>query len=56
MDDSRRHAIKKAIKAFTAKATASPKIARDTLVKEGIYLKTGELAPEYRPRSTRKAG
>lgn len=54
MDKTQRTAIKNAIKTFTAKATVSAEIARNTLVREGIYLKDGNLAPEYQPKPVRK--
>lgn len=37
-----------AAKAFTKRATASPEKARDTLVKEGIYQKNGQLTDQYK--------
>jgi hypothetical protein len=39
--------IRAAIASYTAAATASPEAARATLVREGIYLEDGRLAPEY---------
>ncbi|MBF0306319.1 MAG: hypothetical protein HQL41_11790 [Alphaproteobacteria bacterium] len=49
MDKAQRLAILKAIDTFTVTATKSAKVARETLVKEGIYLKNGQLAPQYKP-------
>jgi hypothetical protein len=40
-------AIKKAIDKYTKEATKSPQAARDALVKEGIYLSSGKLAPKF---------
>lgn len=54
MDKTQRLAIKTAIETFTIRATQSGQMARDTLVKEGIYLKSGKLAPEYQPKPARK--
>lgn len=46
-DEQRRAAIKKLIKDYTAKMTVSKKVARETLISEGIYTANGDLAPEY---------
>lgn len=54
MDKTQRLAIKKAIETFTTTATSSAKVAREVLVKEGIYLKDGKLAPQYQPKPVRK--
>ena len=40
--------FRKAAKAFTARATKSQEIARQVLVKEGIYTKAGKLTKHYR--------
>ncbi|WP_156520875.1 hypothetical protein [Magnetospirillum moscoviense] len=39
--------IKDALANYTQKATASAQTARATLVREGIYLENGRLAPCY---------
>ncbi|CAA7625046.1 hypothetical protein [Magnetospirillum sp. UT-4] len=54
MDKTQRQAIKTAIETFTVRATKTGAIARETLVKEGIYLTSGKLAPEYQPKPARK--
>lgn len=46
-DEQRRAAIKKLIKDYTDKMTVSRKVARETLIAEGIYTKKGELRVEY---------
>jgi hypothetical protein len=40
--------FKDAAKAYTAKAVKSPKTARRTLAKEGIYTKSGKLSKRYK--------
>lgn len=40
--------VKSALASYTQKATASAQTARATLVREGIYLENGKLAPSYR--------
>lgn len=40
--------FRKAAEDFTREATASAEEARRTLVEEGIYKPTGELADEYK--------
>jgi hypothetical protein len=47
MDQSRADRIKQAIADYTVKATRSPEAARAALVREGIYLPSGQLSPEY---------
>ncbi|CCG42431.1 hypothetical protein [Magnetospirillum molischianum] len=39
--------VKTALADYTEKATKSIASARDTLVREGIYLADGKLAPSY---------
>lgn len=39
--------VKDALANYTQKATASAQTARATLVREGIYLEDGKLAPSY---------
>ena len=46
-DEQRRAVIKQLIAKHTKKSTASRKVARDVLIKEGIYTKDGELRVEY---------
>ncbi len=43
----RNAAIKKLIEERTAKTTSSKEIARQTLIKEGIYTKKGNLTANY---------
>jgi len=40
--------FRKAAKAFTARATQSRETARQVLISEGIYTKSGKLAKSYR--------
>ena len=40
--------FRKAAKAFTARATASPEAARAQLIQEGILTPSGKLAKNYR--------
>lgn len=40
--------VKDALSAYTQKAITSAQAARDTLVREGIYLEDGKLAPSYK--------
>ena len=40
--------FRKAAKAFTARATQSRETARQVLIAEGIYTKSGKLAQSYR--------
>jgi len=40
--------FRKEAAAFTARATRSKKAARDILIAEGIYTKSGQLAKHYR--------
>lgn len=47
MDSQEQAHIKALLNAYTKKATQSAKTARETLVKEGIYLKNGSLSPNY---------
>ncbi|MBC9248365.1 hypothetical protein H4P12_16990 [Paracoccus sp. 11-3] len=47
MNKSFKRELQKALKAYTKKATKSPKAAKKALVKEGIYLKDGNMALEY---------
>lgn len=46
-DRERRIQIEKLIKDYTVKNTATKQLARETLIKEGIYTKTGQLRPEF---------
>jgi len=50
MDECQRQRLMKAIKEFTDRATKSPKIARQTLIDEGIYTEDGQLSPNYKPK------
>lgn len=47
MTRDQHQAIKKAIDKYTKEATKSPRSARAALVKEGIYLSSGKLAPKF---------
>lgn len=47
MTSSEQERIKEALATYTKKATASAEIALDTLVREGIYQRNGELSPNY---------
>jgi len=40
--------FRKAAKAFTTRATQSRETARQVLISEGIYTKSGKLAKNYR--------
>jgi hypothetical protein len=40
--------FRKAAKAFTSRATRSRETARQVLISEGIYTKSGRLAKNYR--------
>ena len=40
--------FRRAAKAFTARATQSRETARQVLISEGIYTKSGKLAKKYR--------
>lgn len=40
--------FRRAARAFTEKATATPQAARAVLVKEGIFSKSGKLSKNYR--------
>lgn len=48
MDRKTVERIKKRIDAYTKEHTKTPEAARDALVREGIYLEDGQLAPYYR--------
>ncbi len=45
--EAQRAAIKKLIREYTKETTASPEKARAALIKEGIYTRSGKLAPRY---------
>lgn len=47
MEKSQREALERAIIAYTKKHTKSAKAARDALIKEGIYTRSGRLAANY---------
>lgn len=47
MTKAQQDRIKSALASYTQKATASAQSARETLVREGIYLEDGKLAPNY---------
>ena len=47
MTEQKREAVRKAIKDQTAVNTATPKAARDALVRMGLYTKHGKVAAEY---------
>jgi hypothetical protein len=51
----RNEKILKAIKEETARATASKKVARATLIKEGIYTNKGKLRVEFGGEGGRKS-
>lgn len=53
-DAKRLKAIKEIIAEHTAAHTGSKQIARKTLIKEGIYSKSGKLRVEYGGRSSKK--
>ena len=46
-DTQRRSEIKKLIEHYTVKNTVSKAVARDTLIREGIYTKKGTLRAEF---------
>ena len=46
-DERRVKAVQAALDAYRAKAKADPGGARDRLIATGIWLKNGQLAPEY---------
>lgn len=52
MNNQEQARVKAALQAYTEKATQSAKTARETLVKEGIYLKNGSLSPNYSQERT----
>lgn len=45
--EAQRAAIKKMIERHTKKVTASKEVARDSLIKEGVYTRDGKLTPSY---------
>jgi len=47
MTKSQQARVKDALASYTQKATVSAQTARETLVREGIYLENGKLAPSY---------
>ncbi|MBL8572517.1 MAG: hypothetical protein JNM13_02450 [Hyphomicrobiaceae bacterium] len=47
-DQKRRDAILAMIEEYTKENTVSRKVARDTLIAEGIYTKRGKLRAEFR--------
>lgn len=47
MNDRDRKRLLEMIERFTEEDTRSPEIAFATLVREGIYLANGDLAPEF---------
>lgn len=47
MTETRRQAIRLLIKRHTAEDTKSRKAARSVLISEGIYTKSGALAPAF---------
>lgn len=47
MNEKQAKALKKAIREFTKKATKDPETARQVLIKEGIYTKSGRLSRNY---------
>ena len=48
MNKEKKLEIQKALQAYTKKTTKSSSKAKKALVDEGIYLKDGKLAPEYK--------
>ncbi len=53
--EERHRKIREAIAEYTKEATASPAIARATLISEGIYTEDGELAEEFGGPPRKKA-
>lgn len=51
----RNQKILKAIEVETSRAKASKKIARETLIKEGIYTTKGKLRVEFGGKAKKKA-
>lgn len=49
--DAQRAAIKEMIQRRTAEAVQSRETARQTLIKEGVYTRNGELTPAYGGKS-----
>jgi hypothetical protein len=47
--------ILKAIQEETTRASASKKVARESLIKEGIYTEKGKLRVEFGGKSDKKA-
>jgi len=47
MTRAQQERVKNALASYTENATKSAETARDTLVREGIYLENGTLAPNY---------
>lgn len=47
MTKTQQERVKNALASYTENATKSAETARDTLVREGIYLENGTLAPSY---------
>lgn len=47
MTKTQQERVRTALEKYTRKATASAKVARETLIREGIYLENGNLAPNY---------
>jgi hypothetical protein len=48
MNKEKKLQIQKALQDYTKKTTKSASEAKKALLKEGIYLKDGKLAPEYK--------
>lgn len=46
-NDAQRAAIQQMIARHTAAATVSKKTARDSLIKEGVYTRGGQLKPAF---------
>lgn len=47
MTEEQRAKLLKFIDEYTAKNTVSQKVAREALIREGIYTKDGNLRPEF---------
>lgn len=50
--DAQRAAIQKMIQRHTQAATANQQTARESLIKEGVYNKAGQLKPEFGGRAS----
>jgi hypothetical protein len=55
MNKSSNIAFEKVMKEFTREASKSKESARDTLINEGIYTKSGRLSKNYTSKKPKKA-